>query len=141
MVTSRHPHTIAVFVAVVCLIALAFLLPQRAKGAEPDRDRAARVALAIAATRPTSPPTKSAACRDRDARVACALAAAEPAVALAPMPHPKAVCPCAGNCKCAPGVCPACPAATAPPTSAKRLVGYERVCIDGTCYWIPVYEP
>lgn len=93
-------------VGIVVLIVLAFAFTKFARGAEPDRDRNARAVLALADS------GKSIDARDRDARVALAFAphTVHPVVIYtAPPPKAKPVCPCGDNCKCAPGVCPACP--------------------------------
>lgn len=81
-------------------IAVLLVFPIGLLGADDtgDRDRKARVALALAQG------TDS--CRDRDARVALALAESRQPITTAPAPRKSApLCPCCDDCKC-PGGCP-----------------------------------
>lgn len=102
-----------------------------------DRDRAARVALAL------SEPDKSVSVepadrsgRDRAARVAMALTDVGPqlvtAPAVAPAPRVKAaLCPCGDKCGCC-GVCPACPAANRSELDRIRDALVRVRCADGS---------
>ena len=56
--------------------------------------------------------------RDRKARVALALTEAAPAKAA---PAPKAACLCGDACNCAAGTCPVCPAAKAPSVTYREV--------------------
>jgi len=92
------------FVA-ACLLGAFFLVPVRAHGADPDRERNARVALALA----SSAEKKD---HDRNARVALAFSEHAAVIYVAPPPKAKSKpgCSCGDDCKCKPGQCPACPA-------------------------------
>lgn len=90
----------------VCAAALVlFAHLGSARAEDPERDRKARAAFALAAE------PKLGKDRDRDARAALAFSQPTAHVFLAPPPKAKDKSCICGDCKCKPGVCLACPTA------------------------------